>query len=189
MPDNTKPTSGKKIGISAVYLIIALIVFIPSVPYQWFAESRAAEADKPKLYANTIVKAFREFRERRGVWPQNLQELSDAKVWSTIGDVQVGEDGRNMVVSNYYYRYFSLPGDAIGLWAVPVGKDVETGSTHYLLVGLLDMRHWIGPPLKKEDAKLIVPFPTPAQFAMLLLKEQLAVVEKPVVKKRGIFGR
>jgi len=189
MPDKTKPSSGRRFGITAVVFIVSLIFFVPSVPYRWYAESAEFERDKPQLYANSVVKALREFRERRGSWPAKLQELSEAKVWSAMDDVEVGEDGRNMVVSNYYYRYFVLSGDAVGLWAVPLGKNVEMGSTHYMLVGRLDMRHWIGPPMKKEDAKLIVPYPTPAQFALLLLKEQRVAVERPVEKKRGIFGR
>lgn len=187
MPDKTKPTSGSRFGITAVVFIASLIFFVASVPYKWSAESAEIERGKPQLYANSVIKALREFRERRGAWPDKLQDLSSAKVWNTIDDVQVGDDGRNMVVSNYYYRYFTLPGDAVGLWAVPVGKHVDLGSTHYLLVGRLDMRHWIGPPMKKEEARLIVSYPTPAQFALLLMKEQM--VEKPQEKKRSMFSR
>ena|SRR2546421_4312871 len=186
MPDKTKPTAGNRFGVTAVVFIAALLFFLVSFPYQWHAESAAAQRERPQLYANTVVKALREFRERRGGWPDKLRELSDARVWGTMDEVQLGEDGRNMVVSNYYYRYFPLPGDAVAVWAVPVGKYADLGSTHYLLAGRDCLRHWMGPPLKKEDAKLIVPYPTPAQFALLMMKEQ--VVEKQAEKKRGLFG-
>lgn len=186
MPDKTKPTAGSQYARTLIVFAVCAVFCGIAIVYRWRADAAEAARLRPDLAANSVVQALREYRKNQGGWPAKFQDLQAAGLWDAFDGAEVGEDGKYMVLSNYYYRYFPLPGDVVGVWCIPVGQYANKAGTHYLLVGRADLRHWMGPSLKREDAKLIVPYPTSEQFALLMLKEQK--VEKPVERKKGLLG-
>jgi hypothetical protein len=172
MKERAKTTSGNKAKAKTIVLVVCLSFWIISIVFNFYITSAEEAKKKPDLGAKSFIKALREYRQRRGIWPQDLKGLNEAKIWSVTGTV-IGKDGHSIEAGNYYYRYYLLDGDAVSLWAVPLGEYSYLGATHYLLIGRTKMRHWMGPPLSsKEQVKWITPHPIPEQLERLGLKEQ-----------------
>lgn len=187
MPDQVKPKGRFSYPFTTFTFIGCLVLFLISVPVQRRSAAAREEAKKPDLYLNSVVRALREYRKNRGRWPEKLDVLESEGVWELQAGAEVGAGGRSLQMANYYYRYFVLDGDAVSVWAVPVGDYAYLGSTNFVVVGQKQMRMWKGGPLRHEDAKLVVPYPSDEQFALLMMKEQ-KLEQAPAKKGGGILS-
>jgi hypothetical protein len=78
-------------------------------------------------------------------------------------------------MTNYYYVYYAIDATACCLWAIPINKRREEGSTFFLALTPDAARKWKGAPLGLEEIKRLPPVPDPAQLAVLGLTEQAVV--------------
>jgi hypothetical protein len=75
-------------------------------------------------------------------------------------------------MNNYYYFYYLVDPRACTLWAIPINKRREEGSTFFLALTPEAARRWKGAPLGLEEIKRLPPIPEPLQLALLGLIEQ-----------------
>jgi hypothetical protein len=76
-------------------------------------------------------KALRAHHQKAGKFPPSFVELA-LGVWRNRQSLKLGEDGRSVSVANYYYIYSAIDSGACTLWAIPVNRRRDEGSTFFL---------------------------------------------------------
>lgn len=178
MADQVKPTGRTRLTL--VLFIIMLALWAVSCGHQAYAGFRQSEAERPRLAAASLIKALRQYRERRGNWPARLEELAQAGIWRYQEVTGFGVDGRSLARSNYYYLYAPVSPEVATLWAIPTGPQRAEGATHFVVVGRTTLRHWKGAPLELEEVRRIRSAPRGEELALLGLTEQ----QSPVATRR-----
>ena len=82
-------------------------------------------------------------------------------------------------MANYYYIYYLIDGGTCTLWAIPINKRREEGSTFFLALSTETARRWKGAPLALDEIKRLPALPEPAQLALLGLTEQQPIQLQP----------
>jgi hypothetical protein len=82
-------------------------------------------------------------------------------------------------MANYYYLYYAVDSGACTLWAIPINKRREEGSTFFLALSPETVRRWKGAPLALDEIKRLPGIPEPAQLALLGLTEQQPTQLRP----------
>lgn len=131
---------------------------------------RAGE-QRPRLAADSLVKALRAHHRQTGRFPADFREL-EARVWKHKKAPDFGADGRSLSVANYFYLYHPAPAGVCTIWIVPTGPRREEGSTHFLLLAPDALRRWRGAPLSLDELKKLPPAPQYREMALLGMTEQ-----------------
>jgi len=157
--------------LSYAILGFSIVAFIGSYAYSLWTASQQEKAMLPRLAVDQMVKALRAYNRQVGRFPQSFAEL-ETRVWKHQHPPSFGPDGRSLSMANYYYIYYPVDARDCTLWAIPINKRREEGSTIFLAVSPEMVRRWKGAPLALEEIKHLPPLPEPAQLALLGLNEQ-----------------
>jgi hypothetical protein len=178
------PSVDPKTGFRFSYLILgfSIVAAIGSHFYSLWVASQQEKALLPRPAVDQIVKALRSHHKQTGRFPKDFTELQ-ARVWQNKQPRSIGEDGRSLTMANYYYIYSLVNPGACTLWAIPINKRREEGSTFFLALSPESARRWKGAPLAFDEIKRLPSLPDPAQLAILGLTEQKAVQVQP--SRRG----
>lgn len=68
--------------------------------------------------------------------------------------------------------YYAVDSSVCTLWAIPINRRREEGSTFFLALSPETVRRWKGAPLALDEIKRLPGIPEPAQLALLGLTEQ-----------------
>jgi len=167
------PSPEGKSGFRFSYLILgfSIVAVIGSYLYSLWSASQREKALLPRPAVDQIVKALRTYHNQVGRFPQSFVEL-EARVWRHTRTPDFGDDGRSLSMANYYYLYYAVDSGACTLWAIPINKRREEGSTLFLALSPDTLRRWKGAPLALDEIKRLPSVPEPAQLALLGLTEQ-----------------
>jgi len=167
------PSPEGKSGFRLTYLILgfSIVAVIGSYLYSLWTASQRKKAMLPRPAVDQIVKALRTYHHQVGSFPQSFVEL-EARVWRHNHPPNFGNDGRSLSMANYYYLYFAVDSGACTLWAIPINKRREEGSTFFLALSPETVRRWKGAALALDEIKRLPSIPDPAQLALLGLTEQ-----------------
>ena len=162
-----------KTGFRFSYLIlgVSIVSAVGSYAYSLWVTSQKEKASLPRPAIDQIVKALRTYHHQVGRFPDTFIDLQ-TRVWRHKRLPPFGEDGHSLSMTNYYYVYYAIDATACCLWAIPINKRREEGSTFFLALTPEAARKWKGAPLRLEEMKHLPPVPDPAQLALLGLTEQ-----------------
>src|SRR6185295_12771992 len=104
------------------------------------------KASLPRPAIDQIVKALRTYHHQVGRFPDTFVDLQ-TRVWRHKRLHPFGEDGHSLSMTNYYYVYYAIDATACCLWAIPINKRKEEGSTFFLTLTPDGARKWKGAPL------------------------------------------
>ena len=156
---------------SYIILGFSIVAVIGSYIYSVWTASQQEKALLPRPAVDQIVKALRTYHHQVGRFPLNFSDL-ETRVWKHKHPPSFGEDGRSLTLANYYYIYYPVDSSACTLWAIPIDKRREEGSTFFLAISPETVRRWKGAPLALDEIKRLPALPNPAQLAVLGLTEQ-----------------
>jgi hypothetical protein len=163
----------RKSGFRVTYLILGVVdrrrYRLPSLLA--LDHCSAQEGHASALRCDQIVKGLRSYHHQVGRFPQSFVEL-EARVWRHTRTPNFGDDGCSLSMANYYYLYYAVDASACTLWAIPVNKRREEGSTFFLALSPEIARRWKGAPLALDEIEKLPALPNPAQLAPLGLTEQ-----------------
>jgi hypothetical protein len=167
------PSVDPRTGFRFSYLILgfSVVAAIGSHFYSLWAVSQQDKAMLPRPAVDQIIKALRAYHQKAGTFPQSFTEL-ETRVWRQSHGRAFGEDGRSLSLANYYYIYSAIDSGACTLWAIPINKRREEGSTFFLALSPEIARRWKGAALAFDEIKHLPGLPEPAQLALLGLTEQ-----------------
>lgn len=179
------PSAEEKTSVRFTYVFLGfwILAAIGSYLYALWTASQQEKALQPKPAVDQIVKALRTYHHQAGRFPQSFVEL-EARVWRHNHAPNFGDDGRSLSMANYYYLYYAVDSGACTLWAIPINKRREEGSTFFLALSPEAVRRWKGAPLALEEIKRLPALPEPAQLALLGLTEQ-----QPIQLQRSPNGQ
>ena len=171
--------------VRLTYILVGFCVLavIGSYVYGLWATYREAKAMLPRPAVDQIIKALRTYHNQVGRFPETFAQL-EGRVWRHSRPPNFGEDGRSLSMANYYYIYYPIDAGACTLWAIPINKRREEGSTFFLALSAEAVRRWKGAPLALEEIKRLPSVPEPAQLALLGLTEQ-----QPIQLERSRNGQ
>lgn len=164
--------------VTYLILILSIVAAIGSYLYALWTASQREKAMLPRPAVDQIVKALRTYHHQVGRFPQSFVEL-EARVWRHNHPPTFGNDGRSLSMANYYYLYYAVDSSACTLWAIPINKRREEGSTFFLALSPETARRWKGAALALDEIKRLPSVPDPAQLALLGLTEQQPVCLQP----------
>lgn len=169
-------SKGETTGVRITYILLGFCVLavIASHLYGLWVTSQEEKAMLPRPAVDQIIKALRSYHHKVGKFPQSFVEL-EGRVWRHKRHPNFGEDGRSLSMANYYYIYNLIDGGACTMWAIPINKRREEGSTFFLALSTETARRWKGAPLNLDEIKRLPTLPEPAQLALLGLTEQQPV--------------
>ena len=169
-----------KTGFRFSYFIlgVSIVGAVGSYAYGLWVTSQQEKASLPRPAIDQIVKALRTYHHQVGRFPDTFVDLQ-TRVWRHKRLPPFGEDGHSLSMTNYYYVYYAIDDKACSLWAVPINKRREEGSTFFLALTADAARKWKGAPLGLEEIKRLPPLPDPAQLALLGLTEQSIAGRQP----------
>ena len=167
------PSVDPKTGFRFSYLILgcSIVSALGSYGYSLWITSQREKAMLPRPAVDQIVKALRTYHRKVGKFPGSFVDL-ETRVWRSKKPPTFGENGRSLLMANYYYIYSPIDTGACTLWAIPINKRREEGSTFFLALTPEQARRWKGAPLAFDEIKRLPSFPGSAQLAMLGLTEQ-----------------
>src|SRR5262249_946515 len=139
--------------------------------YAVWAASQQEQALLPRPAVDHIIKALRAYHQKTGRFPQSFAEL-DTRVWRQSPARKLEGDGHSLSMANYYYIYYLVDSGTCTLWAIPINKRTEEGSTFFLALTPEAARRWKGAALALDEIKRLPSLPEPAQLALLGLTEQ-----------------
>ena len=179
------PSVDPRTGFRFSYLILgfSVVAAIGSHFYSLWAASQQEKAMLPRPAVDQIIKALRAYHQKAGKFPESFTEL-ETRVWRQSHARTFGEDGRSLSMANYYYIYYLVDSGACTLWAIPINKRREEGSTFFLALSPEIARRWKGAALAFDEIKRLPALPDPAQLAVLGLTEQ-----QPIQLKASRSGR
>ena len=179
------PSAEGRTGFRFTFLVLGFsaVAAIGSYFYSLWTTSQQEKAMLPRPAVDQIVKALRTYHHQAGKFPQNFAEL-EARVWRHSHQPNFGEDGRSLSMSNYYYLYYAVDSGTCTLWAIPINKRREEGSTFFLTLSPETVRRWKGAPLALDEIKRLPAIPDPAELALLGLTEQ-----QPIQLQPSHYGR
>jgi len=165
-------TVGKsRMRISFLMLGLATVALVIIHATVSLLDAWRAEQQRPRLAAESLVKALRTHHRQTGRFPSDFREL-EARVWKHKKAPDFGADGRSLSVANYFYLYHPVDAGACTIWIVPTGSRREESSTHFLLVAPGSLRRWRGAPLSLDELKRLPSVPQYREMAMLGMTEQ-----------------
>jgi len=169
----TSASVDARTGFRFSYLILgfSVVAAIGSHFYALWAASQQEKAMLPRPAVDHIIKALRAYHQKAGRFPDSFTKL-DSRVWRQSPARTFGEDGRSLSMANYYYIYYLVDSGTCTLWAVPINKRREEGSTFFLALSAETGRRWKGAALALDEIKHLPGLPEPAQLALLGLTEQ-----------------
>ena len=167
----------------------SIVTVIGSYLYSLWTTSQREKAMLPRPAVDQIIKALRTYQHKTGRFPQSFVEL-ETRVWRHSHPPNFGEDGRSLSMANYYYLYYPVDPGTCTLWAIPINKRRDEGSTFFLALNTETVRRWKGAPLALDEIKRLPSVPEAAQLALLGLTEQQPVQLQPSRndKKASIEG-
>jgi hypothetical protein len=179
------PTADPRTGFRFSYLILgfSVVAAVGSYAYSLWIVSQQEKAMLPRPAVDHLVKALRTYHKRAGSFPQTLAELETKGGRQNRGRT-FGEDGRSLTMANYYYIYHLVDARVCTLWAIPINKRSEEGSTFFLALSPEAVRRWKGAALALDEIKRLPAVPDPAQLALLGLTEQQAIPLNPSSTRR-----
>ena len=174
------PSPEEKTGLRFTYLILgfSIAAVIGCYLYSLWIASQQEKALLPRPAVDQIIKALRSYHHQVGKFPQSFAEL-EGRVWRHRRTPNFGEEGRSLSMANYYYIYYLIDGGTCTLWAIPINKRREEGSTFFLALSTETARRWKGAPLALDEIKRLPALPEPAQLALLGLTEQQPIQLQP----------
>ena len=166
--------------VRLTYILLGFCVLgvIGSYLYGLWATSQEEKAMLPRPAVDQIIKALRAYHNQAGRFPESFAQL-EGRVWRHSRPPNFGEDGRSLSMANYYYIYYPIDAGTCTLWAIPINKRREEGSTFFLALSAEAARRWKGAPLALEEIKRLPALPEPAQLAVLGLTEQQPIQLQP----------
>jgi hypothetical protein len=172
----TRPSVDPSSAFRFSYLIlgISVVAAIGSHFYALWTASQEEKAMLPRPAVDHIIKALRAYHQKAGRFPENFTEL-DKRVWRQSPARTLAGDGHSLEMANYYYIYYLVDPGTCTLWAIPINKRREEGSTFFLSLTAETARRWKGAALALDEIKQLPSVPEPAQLALLGLTEQQAI--------------
>ena len=174
------PSADERTRFRFTYLFLGfwILAVIGSYLYALWTTSQQEKALQPRPAVDQIIKALRTYQHQSGRFPENFVEL-ETRVWRHSRKPNFGEDGRSLSMANYYYLYYAVDPGTCTLWAIPINKRREEGSTFFLALSSETVRRWKGAPLALDEIKRLPVVPEPAQLALLGLTEQSPIQLQP----------
>lgn len=166
-------SAGEKTSVRLIYIVLGFCLLGAGGSYLYtlwtsYQEEKAL-LTRPAL--DHIVKALRAYHKQSARFPESFAQL-DSRIWRNSGQMNFGEDGRSLSLYNYYYIYFLVDSRTCTLWAIPINRRREEGSTFFLALSPETARRWKGAPLALSEIKQLPSLPSTAQLATLGLTEQ-----------------
>lgn len=173
-------SKGETTGVRITYILLGfwVLAVIASHLYGLWTASQEEKAMLPRPAVDQIIKALRSYHHHVGKFPHSFAEL-EGRVWRHRRTPNFGEDGRSLSMANYYYIYYLIDAGTCTLWAIPINKRREEGSTFFLSLSPETVRRWKGAPLALDEIKRLPALPEPAQLALLGLTEQQPILLQP----------
>ena len=154
-----------------LFLGFWILAVIGSYLYALWTAAQQEKGLQPRPAVDQIIKALRNYHHHAGRFPQSLVELK-ARSWRQSQTSNFSDDGRSFSMANYYYQYYAVDAGTCTLWAIPINRRREEGSTFFLALSPETARRWKGAPLALDEIKRLPSVPDPAQLALLGLTEQ-----------------
>ena len=185
----TMPSPEGKSGFRLTYLILgfSIVAVVGSYLYSLWSASQREKALLPRPAVDQIVKALRTYHHQAGKFPQSFVEL-EGRVWRHTRTPNFGDDGRSLSMANYYYLYYQVDSSVCTLWAIPINRRREEGSTFFLALSPETVRRWKGAPLALDEIKRLPSIPDPAQLALLGLTEQQPIQQPSRTGQKASIG-
>lgn len=168
----------QKLKLTFVILAVSIVVVIVSFAYGTWARTEREKQTVPRLAADSMVKALRQYQRQNGQFPDDFVALEE-RVWKHRSVPDFGPSKRTLTVANYYYVYSKSGPLTCTVWAIPSGPKREEGSTLFLVISPDVIRRWKGPALSKGDIDRIAPAPTGDLLNMLGMTEQRVIDQRP----------
>jgi hypothetical protein len=155
------PSAEGRTGFRFTFLVLGFSVVAAVGPYCYslWAASQQEKAMLPRPAVDQIVKALRSYHHQAGKFPPTFSEL-ETRIWRHSRPPNFGEDGRSLSMSNYFYLYYAVDPSTCTLWAIPINKRREEGSTFFLALSPETVRRWKGAPLALAEINQLPSVPT-----------------------------
>src|SRR6266436_1794088 len=167
----------QKFKITFVILGVSVIVLVISFAYGTWARTQREKEMVPRLAADSMMKALRQYQRQTGQFPDDFGALEE-RIWKHPKNPDFGPSKRTLTVANYYYVYAKTDPLTCTIWAIPSGPKREEGSTHFLVITPEVIRRWKGPALSKGDIDKIASAPTGDLLNMLGMTEQRIIDQR-----------
>jgi hypothetical protein len=173
-----------KFRLSFLVLGFSLVAALGVLSYGlWKAYQRQTDL-LPKTAFDPIVKALRTFHHQTGKFPATFAEI-EGTIWHHKQPPNFGDDGRSLSIAHYYYSYYQAAPGICTIWAIPIDKRRQEGSTFFVVLTPDAIRRWKGAPLGPDDIRRMNPIPSQADLAVLGLTEQPPIQ----LKSQGVAGK
>lgn len=170
-----------RLKISLILAPLALTMLIGVYVYALWSEERKRAAELPFDATGTLNRDLRKFHEKRGSFPEKLEDL-EGVVWEKK-DRSYLSGGRSMFYRNYFYIYSKVGSHRFTLWALPMGKERDETATLYSVGTPKLTRRWKGPAVPLKDVGQITLHPTASQLGVLGMVEQPMLVNRPQLRR------
>lgn len=166
-------SKGETASVRLTYVVLGfcLLAVTASHLFGLWTAAQEERAMLPRPAVDQIIKALRSYHHQVGRFPKSLTDL-EGRVWRHKRTPNFGEDGRSLSMANYYYIYNLIDGLTCTMWAIPINKRREEGSTLFVALSTETARRWKGAPLALDEIKRLPALPEPAQLALLGMTEQ-----------------
>ena len=167
----------QKFKLTFVILGVSIIVLVISFAYGTWARTQREKEMVPRLAADSMMKALRQYQRQTGQFPDDFGALEE-RIWKHSKNPDFGPSKRTLTIANYYYVYAKTDPLTCTIWAIPSGPKREEGSTHFLVITPEVIRRWKGPALSKGDIDKIASAPTGDLLNMLGMTEQRIIDQR-----------
>jgi hypothetical protein len=165
-------TRKRRLGISYLLLVVAVVTYLGVWGYSVLAADWKAKAGFPKIDPIlTVIKGLRQYQKIHATFPPTFAEV-ETQVWKHARPPDFGANGHALVVKNYYYLYTFINPTRCTLWAIPVGPYAGEGSSYFLILTPTDREKYKGPPLDLKEAGTVTGAPTYEQLGILGMIKQ-----------------
>src|SRR6267142_1629993 len=110
----------QKFKITFVILGVSVIVLVISFAYGTWARTQREKEMVPRLAADSMMKALRQYQRQTGQFPDNFGALEE-QIWKHSKNPDFGPSKRTLTVANYYYVYAKTDPLTCTIWAIASG--------------------------------------------------------------------
>jgi hypothetical protein len=161
-----------RFGFSYALLAVAVVTYMGVWAYASYAAEWKAKAEVPRIDpVLKLIKDLRLYQKINATFPSTFNNV-EATIWKHPHPPNFGNEGRSLVLTNYYYFYSWLTPTRCTLWAIPIGPQTEEANTYFLVLTPDDREKWKGPALKLKEAATISGTPTYTQLGIMGMIKQ-----------------
>jgi hypothetical protein len=164
-----------RLKVSLILIPVAIAVVAGIYVYSLWTAERQRAADVPLEATGMLVRDLLAYHKKRGSFPGDLKQL-EGVVWEKKQNREFSIENRGLKHRNYFYLYTRLAPHRFSLWAVPMGKARDEGSTVFAMGTPSVSQSWKGPALSHDFVGSIKANPSQIELGSLGLVEQPKLV-------------